>query len=232
MDGSKARGAKVFSLDQRDLWIEALVPGEEGLSTADPLLFQAPSIDFIRGLGPKNSIIRLSSGVEVTLNIPQAELLEKLQNPDGDILDLKPFSSCEKRDALLNRLREEFKAAAEEAKYAPLEKLTFRAWVRPAQQAEFKDFTFRGSDVSMRALGEGDSIMGGKNIRLKMKPDAHAPFEGSEFIIEGTLREFHAMCQDTSAKGLTALDLREYSLKKGKVPPPDEKAQQRKAPGP
>lgn len=232
MDGSKARGAKIFSLDQRDLWIEALVPGEEGISPADPILFQAGAIDFIRGLGSKNSIIRLSSGVEITLNLPQAELLDKLQNPEGDMLDLKRFSYYEKREPLLNRLREEFKAEAEDEKFAPLENLTFRAFVRPANKAEFKDFTFCGKDVEMRALSEGDSIMGGKNIRLKMKPGVRAPFDVREFIIEGTLHDFHAMAREACFKGQNALDLREYSLKKGIVPPPDENAQQRKAPGP
>lgn len=232
MDGSKARGAKIFSLDQRDLWIEALVPGEEGLSPVDPIMFQACAIDSIRGLGPKNSIIRLSSGVEIALNLPQAVLLEKLQNPKGDILDLKRFSCGEKREPLVNRLREEFRAEAEEAKYALLESLTFRAWVRPANKAEFKDFTFRGKDVLMRAICEGDSIMGGKNIRLKMKPGTRGPFEASEFIIEGTLQELHAQCLEAHSRGQAALDLRDYSLKKGTIPPPDESPSPRKAPAP
>lgn len=232
MDGSKARGAKIFSLDQRDLWIEALVPGEEGLSVADPILFQASAIGFIRGLGPKNSIIQLSSGVEVILNLPQDELFDKLQDAGGDILDLKRFSCYEKREPLLNRLREEFKAAAEDAKYATLESMTFRAWVRPANKAEFRDFTFHGKDVEMRSLSEGDSIMGGRNIRLKMKPGVRAPFEVREFIIEGTLQDLHAMARDGCSRGQTTLDLREYSLKKGTIPPPDENVPQRKAPSP
>jgi hypothetical protein len=232
LDGSKARGAKIFSLDPRDLWIEALVPGEEGLSAADPILFSADSISFIRGLGPKNSVIRLTSGVDITLSLPQPELLEKLRNPEGDILDLKRFTYLEKKEPLLQRLREEFKAEAEDAKYAPLESLAFRAFVRPANKAEFREFTFRGQDVMMRSATEGDSIMGGKNIRLKMKPGQRAPFDVPEFIIEGRLEEFHAMSRDAHVRGQAELDLREYSLRKGIVPPPDEKPHPGKAPAP
>ncbi|TAL35526.1 MAG: hypothetical protein EPN97_07045 [Alphaproteobacteria bacterium] len=232
MDGSKARGAKIFSLDRRDLWIEALVPGEEGVSAADPILFSADSISFIRGLGAKNSVIRLTSGVDITLRLPQSDLLEKLRNPKGDILDLKRFSYVERQEPLLQRLREEFKAEADDAKYAPLESLTFRAWVRPANKAEFRDFTFRGQDVLMRFASEGDSIMGGRNIRLKMKPGGRVPFEGAEFIIEGTLQEFHAMSREAYFKGLVEIDLRDYSLRKGTVPPPDDAPKPGKAPAP
>jgi hypothetical protein len=234
LDGSKPHGAKIFSLNQGELWIEALLPGEEGLSPSDPVSFQASSIEYIRALGPKASVVHLTSGLEIALSLPQPALLQKLQNPDDAMLDLKSLSYVEKRGMLLDRLREEFKKEAEAAKYAPLENLTFRAWVRVPNKADFREFEFSGRDVRVRDISEGGSIMGGTNMRFPLKEGANSTFGNGEFIIEGSLQELRAMCLEACARGDKELDLREYSLKKGTVLPADEaaKLQARKAPQP
>jgi hypothetical protein len=222
LDGSKARGPKIFSLDQRELWIEALVPAEEGFPAPDPILFQRASIDYIRGLGPKNSVIRLVSGTEIFLDVSQPQLLEKIQQAEDPVLDLKPHTLTEGKGALLTRLRDEFQREAEASKYAAFENLTIRAWIRPPNKAEFHEMEFRGQDIAWRDLSEGDSIMSGKNMRLKMKPSGCLPFDGNEFIIEGRVAEFTQMCRDAFAKGLAELDARAYSIKKGTALPPEE----------
>lgn len=222
MDGNKALGAKIFSLDQSTLWIEALLPGTEGLSATDTISFQASSIDFIRSIGPKASAIHLISGVDIAVQLPYPALLDKLQNTDGPLLDLKSVSYLESRAKLLTRLQEEFKKEAEDAKYAPLENMTFQVWVRPPNKAEFKLFTFSGQDVQMRGVTEGDSIMGGRNMRLTMKDATKAPFDASEFIIEGAFKDMQALCAEVYAQGESKIDLRDFSLRKGTTPPQPE----------
>lgn len=219
MDGSKARGAKIFSLDQGALWVEALVPGLEGLAPSDVIRFQAANIEYIRSVGPYASMICLMSGANVTVKMPQAELVEKIQNHDGAVLDLKSISYVEPKAKILTRLQEEFKKAAADEKFAPLENMTFQALVRAPNQAEFREVTFCGQDVDMRAISEGGSILGGKNIRLSMKNAEKAPFEGTEFIIEGTLDEFRALCAEAYARGDRSIDLREFSRQKADVQP-------------
>ena len=231
MDGSKGHKAKIFSLDQSTLWIEALVPGTEGLSASDTLSFQAANIDFVRALGPRASLIRLKSGDDIALRMPQPVLMEKLLNPEGALLDLKGFSYLEPKAKLLERLQSDFRKEAEYEKYGMLEEMTFRAFVRPSNKADFREVAFRGQDVRLRDMAEGDSIMGGRNIRLAMKDPAKGPFGVAEFILEGTVHEFRTLAMEAHARGERQIDLRGYSLKKGTMPP-DERPAPKKAPAP
>ncbi len=219
MDGSKISGAKIFSLDQSALWVEVLVPGFDGVSASDTLSFQPSSVDFIRSAGPHASLIRLNSGLEAAVRLPLPELLERLRAPEGPVLDLKPLSYLETGTALVRRLQEDFKEAAEAEKYAALENLTFHVWMRPPHKAEFREFTFAGADVLMRKTSEGDSIMGGKNIRMTVKDPSKLPFEGGEFIIEGAFSELRRLCAEAYGRGDTDIDLRDWSLQKGTTPP-------------
>lgn len=231
LDGSKGHKAKIFSLDQSTLWVEALMPGTEGISSSDTITFQAASIDFVRALGPRASLIRLKSGTDIALRMPQPVLMDKLQNPDGALLDLKGVSYVETKAALLERLQADFRKEAEREKYAALEEMTFRVFVRASNQTNFREFTFRGCDANLRDMQEGGSIMGGNNLRLAMKDAAKGPFGGADFIIEGTLNEFRAMALEAHARGERELDLRDHSLRKGTTPP-DQKPAPTKAPGP
>ena len=121
MDGGKPHGAKIFSLDSANLWVEALVSGEEGLPPTDTISFPAASIDYVRALGNKTSLIRLNSGLELAVSMPQDLLMERLRSPDGPVLDLKGLTRLEKRGLLLDSLRDEFKKEAEAEKCAALE---------------------------------------------------------------------------------------------------------------
>jgi hypothetical protein len=232
LDGSKISGAKIFSLDQSALWVEVLTPGLEGVSSTDILSFHASSIDYVRSMGPRASLIHLKSGAEAAVRMPLNELMDRLQSPDGPVLDLKKLSYLETKAALAQRIQQEFKEAAEAEKYAALENLTFHAWVRPANKAEFTEFTFAGRDVRMRNLSEGDSIMGGRNIRFTMNEGVRAPFDAAEFIMEGTIEELRKKCVEAYGCGDAEIDLREYSLRKGTVPPSEERPAVRKAPQP
>lgn len=233
MDGGKPRTAKFFSLDPAELWVEALVAGEEGLTKSDAISFPAMNIEYVRALGNKASLIRLKSGLEIAFDLPKDQLMDRLQNPDGPVLDLKSVSYLEKKAALIERLRERFKREADDEKYAALEKMTYRAWVRPPNKAEFKELVFSGEDVRMRDISAGSSIMGGSNICFKMKDPSKAPFEGSDFIMEGSLEEFQRMARDAYGRGQAQLDLRAYSLLKGTVTAEERaKAQQQKGPNP
>jgi hypothetical protein len=223
LDKSKPIGAKIFSLDTDSLWIEALVPGTEDVSAADPITFQASSIDHVRGLGPKVSVITLKSGTDITVRLPQADLMERLRGAEGSLLDLKDFCSIEPRGKLIARLQADFRQEAEDARWAPLEKMKFCAWVRAPNATDFREINFSGKDVRMREIAEGDSILGGKNIRLSMRNPLQAPFDGLEFIMEGTIAEFRAMTEDAHARGKTELDLRDYTSRKGFKRPASEK---------
>lgn len=224
MDGGKGITSKVFSIDRRDLWIEALLPAEEGMPGPDPILFQADSIDYIRGLGPKNTALRLKSGLELFFSLSPQALMEGLRAPDSQVLDLKPYVCFEKKKELLDRLREEFREAAEAAKFASIENMSFRAFVRTSNKAEFREIAFTGRDIFARKIAEGGSIMGGNNIRLTLRDAEKSPFGVAELLMEGTLAEFRSMCDEAYARGERELDLREYSMRKGTVPA-EERAQ-------
>ena len=224
MNGGKVTRPKIFSVDHKALWIEAALPAGDCVAPSDSISFQPGAIDHIRTVGAKNCLVTLKSGVEFSLNMSGTQLLERLQSPEEAVLDLKPYACHENKDALIQRLREEFRLAAEAEKYAAIEGLTFRAWVRPPGKADFRNFTFSGKDIKSREISEGDSIMGGKNMRFHMKRAEKAPFDGAEFIMEGKLEEFRALCEEAFAAGRTELSLLDYSLRKGTVPP-EEKPQ-------
>jgi hypothetical protein len=232
VDGGKGRTAKVFSIDRRDLWIEALLPAEEGLPEPDPISFQIESIDYVRAVGPRHSSIRLKSGTEFFFTLPQPALQSMLRAPEEPVLDLKPYVCFEKKNALLGRLRELFKEEAEAAKYAPVENLSFRAFVRIAGQADFREFNFSGRDINARNIAEGGSIMGGQNLRFTLKDASRSPFPGvSEVLMEGTLAEFNALCGEAYRRGHKVLDLSDYSMRKGTLTA-EERARRTSPPGP
>lgn len=218
--------AKIFSLDQDDLWIEALVPGDTGMGPSESISFQVSSIAHVRSLGEKHTVIVLNNGPEITLALAKQDFMDRMDSGEaGETLDLKSVSVIEDKGELMKRLRTEFKEAQEMAKHAEFNKLTFTAFVRAPQQKEFVEFTFTGADVLPDKISEGGSIMGGQALTFVMRRPAKGPFEGGQFMIETTLEEFHAMCKTAREKSENRLDLREYSMRKGTLTSEERAAQ-------
>jgi hypothetical protein len=216
MDRKLEGRPKIFSLEQDDLWVEALIPGETGLEPSESISFQVAAIAHVRSLGADHAVIALNGGPEIILAVPKAELMERLTNgAAGETLDLKPASVLEKKGLLLERLRTEFKEAQEMAKHAEFNKLTFTAFVRAPQQKNFTEFTFSGADVHPDKVSEGGSIMGGNALTFTLRNPGKGPFEGGQFMIESTLEEFGEFCRAAHDRGQTRLDLRDYSMRKG-----------------
>ncbi|MEZ0261773.1 MAG: hypothetical protein ACAH80_12240 [Alphaproteobacteria bacterium] len=208
--------AKIFSLDQDDLWIEALVPAEAGMGPSESISFQVSSIAHVKSLGEKHTVIALNNGPEITLSIAKQDFMERMNSGEaGETLDLKAVSVTEDKNELMKRLRTEFKEAQELAKHAEFNKFTFTAFVRAPQQKEFVEFTFSGADVYPDKISEGGSIMGGQALTFVMRRPGKGPFEGGQFMIETTIEEFNAMCRMARDKSENRLDLREYSMRKG-----------------
>ena len=208
--------AKIFSLDQDDLWIEALVPADSGMGPSESISFQVSSIAHVRSLGENHTVIALTKGPDITLAISKQDFMNRMDSGEaGETLDLKSVSVLEDKGILMHRLRTEFKEAQEMAKYAEFNKLTFTAFVRAPQQKDFVEFTFTGADVHPDKISEGGSIMGGNALTFILRNPDKGPFDGGQFMIETTLGEFNDMCRKAREKSDNRLDLRDYSMRKG-----------------
>ncbi len=209
--------AKIFSLDQDDLWIEALVPAESGMGPSESISFQVENISHIRSLGPKHSVIAVKGGPDITVALPKDELMERLNTgAAGETLDLKKHTVLENRGVLLERLRGEFRDAQEAAKYDDINALTFTAFVRLPQQKEYIELTFKGTDILPAKTSEGGSIMGGQALTFVLRAPK-AGFPDGQFIMETTQDEFKALCRKARELGQDTLDIREYSRRKGNL---------------
>jgi len=221
----KSLSSKVYYADQSNLWIEALVPGQEGLSATDSIAFQFAGVARVQSLGPINSVITLKDGPEIIFNLSYDKLQEKIRDCATPTLNLKEFVNLSPKNALVKKLREQFAEAIESEKWAYIESLTITAYVRESNSVEFKPFTFSGKDINARNLSEGGSIFEGTNIKLKMKGNKKTPFGAQEFLMEGRVEELRDLCREAYAAGQTTLDLSEFSLRKGTTLPPDKLAE-------
>jgi len=216
--------SKSFHFDREDLWVEALIPGQEGLSPADVITFRVAAIKEMQSLGQKNASIKLDTGREIIFDISYGELRTKLREAEDRVLDLRDATNITPKDKLMKKLREEFKEAAEREKHAAFEALSFKAFVRTAKKTDFREFAFTGLDVKPGELSEGSSIMGGSYTKLELRDPAKHGFSTNEIIVEIPLAEFRALCAEATGKGFRELDLRDLSLRKGTVVPPEKRA--------
>ncbi|MDE1153133.1 MAG: hypothetical protein PW788_11405 [Micavibrio sp.] len=219
---SKSLSSKVYYADQSSLWIEALVPGVEGISATDSIAFQFAGVARVQSFGPLNSIISIKDGPEIIFNLPYDKLQEKIRDCVNPVLNLKEYVNLSTKAVLAKKLREEFADAIEAEKWAYIESLTMTAYVRQSNSIEFRPFTFSGKDINARNLSEGGSIFEGTNIKMKMKGDKKTPFGDQEFLMEGSIEELRALCKEAHAAGKTTLDLSEYSRRKGTTLPPEK----------
>jgi len=101
--------AKIFSLDQDDLWIEALVPADSGMGPSESISFQVSSIAHVRSLGENHTVIALTKGPDITLAISKQDFMNRMDSGEaGETLDLKSVSVLEDKGILMHRLRTEF----------------------------------------------------------------------------------------------------------------------------
>jgi len=207
------KAGKIYSLSGEDPWVEVLVSGYEGIAAADAYAFKRAKIDGIRALGSEHSVMTLNDKTEIILTLPQAVLLQRLNAPEGAVIDLKDKTLVTGRDTLIKSLRAEAKRRAELEKEKEITSLNIKAFVRASQKSEFVPFTFAGADLQLDAMEEGGSIHGGKNLRLKLC-DGETPFGDKNFIIETKLDEFRALCREAYQKGADFVDISDYSMRK------------------
>ena len=219
----KSLQSKVFSFDRSSLWIEALVRGEDGVSEADAISFRFEDIRQIRGFGPQNSLITLAQGTEIVFNLTHEQLTRKFRECGDDVLDLKADTNLTPRNELSKKLKAEFAAAKEAAKYNYLEEMSITAFVRQSQDVDFRSVTFTGKELKLREMKDGGSIMGGQVTTLKLK--AAGPFRNSDILLEGSLADFLKLTRQAYDAGTRDLDLSKYSMLKGNTPPPEKAAE-------
>lgn len=223
--------AKVLSLDNDDLWVEARIKGVEGVSDADPVSFPLSSVAEIAGFGDSHSVLRLQSGRELFFSLTHAELRKKLQTAEGESIDLRvasvPLTANELCHQLAETLRRKFEVASRpEEEGAPLtndkivESLTFTAWARGPNKDNFKQITFSGSDIVPSRISENESAMGGRNLSFHLRRPLGSAFPKGEFIVEISMREFRNLCDEAYMGLQTAVDMSEISLSKGRTLPP------------
>ena len=218
--------AKILTVEQSGLWIDALVPGQDGLWPSDVISFQFGEVGALQSFGPQHCLLKLKSGPEIILDLALPELRLKIQDCAGAVLDLKPFVNLSPKAEVVKSIRAAFAEAADAEKWAYIESLTITAHVRQSQGKEFKPYTFSGKDVQARKIEEGGSIFGDRNIRITMRPGKSNPFGKSEFIIESTLESFQQLCRAAYETGTGVLDISAYSLRKGLVPVEEKAASQ------
>lgn len=206
--------SKVFSFDRSSLWIEALLPGEEGISEADGIAFRLDDVKLIRGYGKAHSIIQLEKGTEIVISLPYAALTQKIRDCDLDVLDLKAETELTPRPQLAKKLKAAFAEAQEALKYASIEEMQFTAYVRERLSADFTKFSFSGREIEARNISEGGSVMGGQVLTFTMR-EPKSPSGTNKFLLEGTLAEFQSLCREAYTKGQRTLDLSEFSSRKG-----------------
>ncbi|MDI1228000.1 MAG: hypothetical protein PSY14_09980 [bacterium] len=225
---SKSKLFKTFNLDRGDLWLDVLVPGQEGLSATDTLSFPVTTLAEMQSLGEKNSLLKLKDGREVVLNLSHADLRRKLREAEDTIVDLTAVTNLTPRKQLAAKLKQEFEEAAEREKNKAFNALTFRLSVRTSQKTDFREITFTGADIQRASIASGSSIMGGENVKFNFRAPEKFGLRAAEAIAELELETFNAAVKQALATGMTDIDLRELSMRKGTEIPPEK----RKANGP
>lgn len=214
--------AKNLSAKQEEPWVWVSIPGTEGVSRQDVWAFRAGEIKSLRSFGPAHSLIRHQEGSEHLIALPFAALIERLEQPDGNKIDLSALTVVEGKDVLVKKLKEEFRRAQELEQNPEIAAVTITANVRASQSSKFVPFTFAGKDIRLSDMKEGSSIHGGPTVNLRLYPSAASPFGNDEVIIEGKLEEFRRLCREAVARGEDIVDMSEYSMKKFKNVSPAE----------
>jgi hypothetical protein len=205
-----------------DPWVQVLVPGHEGLSDKDIYAFRAHDIKSLRGFGPAHTVMKLQDGQEFLIALSYASTMERLDQPDSGRVDFSSVTMTEGKEALVKKLKEEFRRAQELLKEPDIAAVTIKAFVRTTQSSHFVPFTFAGKDIRLSDIKEGNSIHGGPTVNMTLYAGTSSPFGNNEVIIEGKLEEFRRLCRDAVARGKDTADLSEYSMRKFKEVSPAE----------
>lgn len=220
---SKSKLFKTFNFDRNDLWIDVLIAGQEGLSATDIFSFPVRTIAEMQSLGDKHALLKLEGGREVVLNLSHAELRRQLREAEDTVLDLTAATNLTPRKNLAAKLKQEFEEAAERERDKSFNALTFRLSVRTSQKTDFREVTFTGADIVRSSLASGGSIMGGTNTKFNFRDPAKFGLRSEEAITEVELDEFNARVKLAIATGVTDIDLRELSMRKGTEIPPEKR---------
>ena len=213
---------KSLSARTDDPWVEVLVPGFENVSETDVLSFRAHAIKELRAFGPAHTLIKMEAGPEYLINLSHAGLMQKLDQPEGNRVNLVPHTVIEGKEGLVRKLKAEFVRAKEQKAEPDIASVTIKAFVRVAHKSDFQPFEFAGKDVQLSGMKEGSSVHGGATINLSLYAPAKSPFGGEEVIIEGKLEEFRRMCREAVARGDKHVDMTDYSMRKFKNVSPRE----------
>lgn len=208
-----------------DPWVQVLVPGIDGMSDTDTYAFRAHDIKSLRGFGPAHTLMKLQDGQEFLIARPYTDTMAQLDQPDGGRVDFTDVTMTQGKDALVKKLKEEFRRAQELEKEPEIAAVTITAFVRTTQKSKFVPFTFAGKDIRLSDMREGSSIHGGPTININLYAPAESPFGNNEVIIEGKLEEFRRFCREALARGEDKVDLSEYSMRKFKDMSPAEARQ-------
>ncbi len=203
-------------------WVDVLVPGFENVSETDVLSFRAHAIKELRAMGGEHTLVKMETGTEYLIKLSHEGLMQKLDHPDGNRVNLVPHTMVEGKDGLVRKLRAEFARAKEQKAEAAVAGVTIKAFVRASQKSDFLPFEFAGKDLKLAEMKEGSSIHGGPTINLTLHEPAKSPTGGNEVIIEGKLEEFRRMCRDVFERGDHYVDMSEYSMRKFKNISPRE----------
>lgn len=222
--------AKVLSLDNDDVWVEALARGIDGLSNAEPVSFPLSTIAEISGFGEGHSALRLNSGRELFFSLPHQELKKRIFEAEGAELNLRsvsvPVNQKELQHLLSETLKRKFEVSSRKENNSDLsndkivESLSFTAWARSPNREDFKQITFSGSDIVASRITENESVMGGRNLSFHLRRPLGSAFPKGEFIVEISLREFRNLCDEAYMNLQPAVDMSEQSLSKGRTLPP------------
>lgn len=207
-------------------WVEVLVPGFENVSETDVLSFRANAIKELRAMGPDHTLIKMEAGPEYLINLSHAGLMQKLDQPDGNRVNLVPHTVIEGKEGLVRRLKAGLLRAKEQKAEPDIASVMIKAFVRVSHKSDFQPFEFAGKDVQLSSMKEGNSVHGGSTINLSLHAPVKSPFGGEEVIIEGKLEEFRRMCREAVARGEKRVDISDYSMRKFKnVSPKEARAQ-------
>lgn len=203
-------------------WVEVLVPGFENVSETDVLSFRAHAIKELRAMGSGHTLIKMEAGPEYLVKLSHEALMQKLDHPDGNRVNLVPYTMVEGKDGLVRKLKAEFMRAKEQKAEPDVAGVIIKAFVRASQKSDFIPFEFAGKDLKLAEMKEGSSIHGGPTINLTLHEPVKSPTGGSEVIIEGKLEEFRRLCREAVARGDNYADMSEYSMRKFKNISPRE----------
>ena len=210
--------SKIYSLAGEDPWVQVRVSGYEGISADDSYAFRRSAIKSIRSIGDAHTLIKTDDKEAIIIHMPQAALLEVLNNAEEAVIDLRENTLLTSVTEIVKGMKEEERRRLEREKEASVTSLLITAFVRASQKSDFVQVQFSGDEVNIAKLEEGGSIHGGHNIRVRLYDNAQSkiPFEDKVFIIEGRLEEFRRLCMEAYQRGDTALDISEYSMQKFK----------------